>query len=268
MNLNNPTVNITVNKSRLKRYTSINEMPTYFLRNQSEFQIEIFNPTDNVVMAKIKLNDKSISQGGLVIKPGERVFLERYLNNPTKFLFETYEVENSNEVISAIKNNGGIKVEFYEELIYTNLLPNYQDLRFNLFDASSNNTAGNYNTLGSTTNAVTTTTPYATTTSNSSIFSTNSFTDNQSLNRAINVGTSSMAIETGRVQSGGFSEQKMVKVNKNFSYVPFYSVEYKLLPISQKINTVKDLNVKVYCKNCGKKAGKTDRFCGSCGFKL
>ena len=98
-----PTAGIAVNKSRLKVYSKGSEMPTYYLQKGQEFQIELFNPTTEVVLAKISLNNTLISQGGLILNPGQRVFLERYIDVPKKFLFDTYEVANTDEVKKAIE---------------------------------------------------------------------------------------------------------------------------------------------------------------------
>ena len=70
------------------------------------FQIELFNPTSFILLAKIKLNGNAISGGGLVIRPGERIFLERFLEENKKFLFDTYKVDNIAAVKKAIKENG------------------------------------------------------------------------------------------------------------------------------------------------------------------
>src|SRR6185369_9879640 len=96
-----PTAQLCINKSRLKVYNK-ETSPTYYLTNGQEFQIELFNPTTDTILAKIQLNGKYISQGGLVLRPGERVFLERYIDVAKKFLFETYEVANTSEVKQAI----------------------------------------------------------------------------------------------------------------------------------------------------------------------
>lgn len=67
-------------------------------------------------MAKIYINGEAVSDSGLIIKPGRREWLERYIDKPRKFKFDTYEVEAGNsDVKAAIKNNGSIKVEFYKE---------------------------------------------------------------------------------------------------------------------------------------------------------
>jgi hypothetical protein len=111
-----PTANLAVNKSRVKLYNKQGDLPTYYLQKGQEFQIELFNPTTDAILAKITLNGNVISQGGLVINPGQRIFLDRYLDVAKKFLFDTYEVANTQEVKEAIVNNGDFKVEFYREM--------------------------------------------------------------------------------------------------------------------------------------------------------
>jgi rRNA maturation endonuclease Nob1 len=81
------------------------------------------------------------------------------------------------------------------------------------------------------------------------------------------VAKKSKTIETGRVEEGSKSDQKFKTVNKDFEYFAFHTVEYKLLPVSQKINTSEDLNVRRYCTNCGAKQHKDHKFCGHCGTK-
>ena len=136
-----PAAHLAVNKSRLKVYKNVGPMPTYYLQKGQEFQIELFNPTQDVVLAKISLNGKAISQGGLVLNPGQRVFLDRYIDVAKKFLFDTYEVSGqSEEVKKAIENNGDIKVEFYRErqpISYGNPI---------WVNGSSTTTLGAYNT--------------------------------------------------------------------------------------------------------------------------
>lgn len=49
--------------------------------------------------------------GGLVLRPGERVFLDRYLAEKRKLIFNTYIVSgNSEEIARAIANNGQIEI--------------------------------------------------------------------------------------------------------------------------------------------------------------
>jgi rRNA maturation endonuclease Nob1 len=53
----------------------------------------------------------------------------------------------------------------------------------------------------------------------------------------------------------------------NWEIYPFHTLEYKMLPLSQKINTSEDINIKRYCTNCGAKLSKGHKFCSSCGTK-
>lgn len=317
-----PTANITINKSRLKIYKG--DVPTYYLKKGQEFQIELFNPTKDTILGKIFLNTKAIAQGGLVLRPGERVFLERYIDVAKKFKFDTYEVSgNNNEVKKAIEDNGDFKVEFYTEIKRrpilrieptiirynttdkTTLGNNFTDLtrgytngiQTNYIDDSGQGYSGNITAGGSnlTTNSLTNNVSNTSFTDNT--FHTTSFFDvNQSnatldwmepdmevtnMSKSLDVEPTSYTrglgkknksrskkIETGRVEEGSHSDQEMTYVKKDWSYLPFHTVEYKLLPISQKVNTTQDVNIKRYCTVCGKKAGKGDNFCGKCGNKL
>jgi hypothetical protein len=278
-----PSAHIAVNKSRLKVYKNVGSLPTYYLQKGQEFQIELFNPTQDVIMAKISLNSKVISQGGLVLNPGQRVFLDRYLDIAKKFMFDTYEVSaNNEEVKKAIENNGDFKVEFYREKTAVQVYSN---------PITWINTGGGYGygTLtGSLGNYTTGTDPQflkgstTTNTSNSvshdvSSNSDMSFMDSSYERSAIELDSlvddsvssskKSKTIETGRVEKGSNSDQEFTYVNKSFEYFSFHTLEYKLLPISQKVNTVEDINVKRYCTQCGKKQGSGDNFCAGCGKK-
>jgi len=281
-----PTANIAVNKSRIKVYNKKGEMPTYYLQSGQEFQIEIFNPTTDVVLAKITLNNTPISQGGLVLNPGQRVFLDRYLDVAKKFKFDTYEVANTKEVKKAIENNGDVKVEFYRER-----KPYYGGLQLqgSVMGGSFggpvwiNNTAGGYVPNSFTTTSMNSNASFTTTSmnvGNTALYNSSIATmDSLSLGdvsvssapikkeKSVLRSVKSKSIETGRVEQGSHSDQKFRTVNKDFECFTFHTVEYKLLPVSQKINTAEDLNVKVYCTNCGTKLGKGHKYCSSCGTK-
>lgn len=282
-----PTANIAVNKSRLKVYKNTGDMPTYYLQKGQEFQIELFNPTTDVILAKIILNGNPISQGGLVLNPGQRVFLDRYLDVAKKFLFDTYEVSNTEEVKKAIEKNGDFKVEFYRERV-----PNY----LNTLTINSNTSRGfggtliNNTTIGGYASSIPNGSVNLTNTSGhigttalydasvnltncagsitlDSMVSTLSMDAPKEANPTRMLKSRSKSIETGRVEKGSDSDQKVVTVDKKFEYWAFHTIEYKMLPVSQKINTVEDIQVKVYCTNCGAKLGKGHKFCGQCGTK-
>jgi len=267
---NVPTANIAVNKSRIKLYDKNVEVPTYYLKKGQEFQIELANMTTDVVLAKIILNGKSLSQGGLVLNPGQRVFLDRYLDVAKKFLFDTYDVSNTQEVKDAIRDNGDIKVEFYRENINTYQSP----IVIRPLDYTYHPDIIRYNTY--TSNTYCASQPVfgrPNTNDNTTLTSTlGGYSSGQILTSALSANNSplrgvSKSLETGRVEKGSDSNQELTSVNKSFYYLPFHTVTYKLLPISQKINTLEDINVKRYCTSCGAKVGKTDRFCSQCGAK-
>ena len=308
-----PTANIAVNKSRVKLYNKQGDLPSYYLQKGQEFQIELFNPTKESILAKITLNGNVISQGGLVLNPGQRVFLDRYLDVAKKFLFDTYEVANTQEVKEAIVNNGDFKVQFYRELkprqrtpiLKFNTLnsrsifggPNYDQgiIRydstntggyvhnsstapntplcdtFTTSTTSINAVGGSYSTTGLLTGDLSTNAFYS-----SSVYDGSATMDWMQTEKSVETPKNptrslktkkSKSIETGRVEEGSHSDQKFKTVNKDFEWFAFHTIDAKLLPVSQKVNTVEDINVKVYCTNCGAKLGKGHKFCSTCGTK-
>jgi hypothetical protein len=271
-----PTVNIAVNKSRIKLYTKNVEMPTYYLEKNQEFQIEIFNLTTDVVLAKISLNNKVLSQGGLVLNPGQRVFLDRYFDIAKKFLFDTYDVSNTTEVKEAIKNNGDVKIEFHRESKSLESPPIYIEK----FDWTYRpETQPYYGDYVNTQPAFTTTTDFSNTFVNySQPINSDNYTGDMSFSlysaslseptQKLKNRSLSKNIETGRVEQGSLSDQKFKVVDKNFEFLPFHTVEYKLSPISQKLNTVADINIKKYCTNCAHKLKKKYKFCPICATKV
>lgn len=300
MKTTNPIAHICINKSRVKIYDKETD-PKVYLSKQTEFQIELFNPTTDVVLAKISLNGKAISQGGLVLNPGQRVFLDRYIDVAKKFLFDTYEVSGqSEEVKKAIENNGDIKVEFYRErqpINYGNpIWINGSSLSIGSYNTGTDpqylrNTTTNAPITGTlTTQGISSSSAYyssdasnmqnCASTFTSSVPTmdwmdqelsreTKSLSDEAPVKKTIRARSlAKKSIETGRVEAGSKSDQEFRYVDKKFEYFPFCTVEYKLLPTSQKINTVADIQVKRYCTQCGAKTGKTDRFCSSCGNKI
>jgi hypothetical protein len=252
-----------------------------------EFQIELFNPTSNSVLAKIYLNNNIISQGGLVLRPGERVFLDRYIDVAKRFKFDVYEVSNTQEVQKAIEKNGDFKVEFYTETTplnstitisnnpswtyYTNPITYFSNsgtLSTPMGVTTSNtNYSGTVNLTGMGNGSSSYTTDLNTKSFNGTSATFTSSIGNYSSNATSKTLRRSKTVETGCVEAGSQSDQKLQTVNKSFNYYPFHTVEYKLLPISQKVNTADDINVKRYCTHCGTKQKPEFKFCPSCGNK-
>lgn len=242
---------ITKGKQRLKQFTDI-----VYLKNGDEFEIELFNPTHNKVLAKIEMNGNSIGNG-IILRPGERVFLERYLDEAKKFLFETYHVNGDDkEVKQAIANNGDVVVRFYNE----NVIPNYLSS-----SGSVLTTNGIYNPITYTTNTATPLYNNTFTTTNNTFTTTSTSTNtfyNTSLTNSI-----SKNVETGRVEKGSNSDQSFTYDNSSFySYTSATNV-WKIKPESTKLKTKEDLVI--YCGECGSKRKKdTHKFCPHCGTKF
>lgn len=113
-----PSAKIALKRNVLKMY-EVEKTDVVYLKDDAEFEIELFNPLQESVLAKIKINGKFINNGGLIINPGQRIFLERYLDDNKKFKFSTYKVENNNpDVDYAIALNGFVEVFFYKEIAY------------------------------------------------------------------------------------------------------------------------------------------------------
>jgi len=278
-----PCAYISKDRKRLKQFGQ-----TVYLNNGDEFQLELFNPSSTTVLAKIKLDGSYISGGGIVLKPGQRVYLERYLDDARKFKFETYEVDGtSNEVLDAISGNGDVVIDFFDEYkqpVWNNPITyggsfggsvhTYYNNPFNINGSttttngnvsftSSNNTAGfNFNT-----------TSISNTFAGPNLRSETSRLKKSKPNSRSEVTMDSLidnnenSIETGRVEKGGSSDQSFKTVDKTFNHYTCSTSIWKILPVSQQVFEKQDL--KVYCANCGKKRKKdSDKFCSSCGNKF
>ena len=228
-----PSAFITVRKQRQKQNGK-----NVYLHDRTEFEIELHNPTNESILAKISLNGNRISNSGVVLKPGQRVFLERYLDEDRKFLFETYEVSDSKTNQRAIENNGLVIVEFFNKMIFNNYghLGGYTYLNNQPLLYGSGIVNGNP-TLFTTTGL-----------GNSNIIR--------------NTSTSDVKIETGRVEKGDKSDQEFGTSYEMFNTNVSWIKEWKILPYSQKDKTTKDLVKKCAC---GTKMKDNYKFCPNCG---
>jgi hypothetical protein len=286
-----PYAYITKDRKRLKQFGQ-----NVYLNNGEEFELELFNPSSTTVLAKIKLDGSYISGGGIVLKPGQRVFLERYLDDARKFKFETYEVDGtSNEVLDAIAGNGDVVIDFFDEYkqpVFNNPITVYGGSfggPIHTYNSNPFTLTGGY--VGNTT--TTTSTNYSSTNTPGVSFNTTSVNNTfagpnkrgilgpnnrgvlRSLKKSkpnsrseVTMDMLSMdSIETGRVEKGGSSDQSFKTVDKTFNHYTCSTSIWKILPVSQQVFEKQDL--KVYCTNCGKKRKKdSDKFCSSCGNKF
>lgn len=244
-----PTAHITKKKSRLKVYNGHN----VFLNDKDNFEFELHNPTQKSVLCKIKLNGSYISTSGIVLRPGQRVFLERFLDTNNKFEFSTYTVKDTSENRSAIDLNGDVLIEFYNE----------QELNY-YPHLSGGNWSNGWTTIN-------TGSPYygnmTFTTSSSNIVGTTStsFYSSTSTPTGPNI-RSKKSIETGRVEKGEKSNQTFTNSYQQFNYHTSHTVKLKILPLSNKNINVEE--IRQYCTECGIKVKKNFKFCPSCGNKL
>ena len=235
-----------------------------FLEDKEEFEIELFNPLTVSVLADIKLNGQSISKTGLVVKPGQRIYLDCFIDDKKKFKFSTYEIENSGEVLDATQNNGLLEVFFYKEDVIT--LDNWQRKFDRIivekwypvyypsypvypyynrpsiwYGTNSPTVGGSCVTTNLTIGVIGTTT-------------TNTYSSNNLINCSytsdVNVpygGTtvnnlfSVNNVETGRVEKGEKSKQKFTEVDIDFEKHYISSTIIQILPESRKPAEVKDV---------------------------
>ena len=276
-----PEAKICIGKNRLKIYQD----KYIYLNNGDEFTIELYNPTQSSILAKISLNDKIISNSGLVIRSGERIHLDRFLDEAKKFMFDTYEVSNTKTNQKAIEKNGLVKIEFFNEYIPTYTYYENNNFLLGGYGTTGNpvitptwTTSGNHSFIGggklTTTNGTsgysfigngrnnTSTSCYATILNSNNI----SYTNTSAIGDTLSSVNNSKSIETGMIEKGSNSNQKFSQSNKSFCVLSFKSIEYQILPKSQK--PVESQELRNYCFNCGSKAKKEHRFCSACGTKL
>ena len=239
----NPTVYIKANDEIKVLSDRSNNI---YLKDKTEFSFELFNPLQKSVLAVFYINGEKISNDGLVIRPAQRINLERYLDNDKKFLFTTYEVADNDPIVkAAIANNGSIKVIFYQEKIKEQ----YLDLNYR--GGQSVSSMGRSKSRG-----------FAKT--NISYTNFNSSIDYAPEERFRGITTTSQTTttETGRIEQGTTSNQQLMQVQMEFENFPLCTIEYKLLPESLKPTSTK------FCGRCGLEQLKSNNFCTECGTKF
>jgi hypothetical protein len=239
-----PTAHIAVNRNRLKKYGE-----QVYLKDKTHFEIELFNSKTVKVLAKIYLDGVLISTAGIVINPGQRVFLERWIDEPKKFLFETYEVDRSAEAKAAIRENGKVKVEFYEQVFSSNTTLNIIPSTWTY--TSDNSGQPIYGGITQTSMAYF-----------------NSAMDIIGQNSAITRSSITLdSFETGRAEKGEDSNQGFTTDNSSYNSWTCNTVHIQILPESQKPVEVSE--IRNYCTNCGTRHKKSSwKFCPSCGTKI
>ena len=242
-----------------------------FLEDKEEFEIELFNPLTVSVLADIKLNGQSISKTGLVVKPGQRVYLDCFIDDKKKFKFSTYEIENSGEALDATQNNGLLEVFFYKEDVitldnwkskfdriivekwYPVYYPSYPIYPYynrpSIWYGTNSPTIGGSCVTTNLNNGI-----IGTTTTSNAYYSSNNVV-NCSYTSDVNVpygGTTvnnlsnsfsikPTSLETGRVEKGEVSKQKFTEVDMDFEKQYIASTIIQILPESRKPAEVKEV---------------------------
>lgn len=219
-----------------------------YLDSNQEFEIEIHNPLRESVLADIRLNGSSIAKTGLVIKPGQRIYLDCFVDDRKKFIFQTYQIDNTQESLDAIVDNGLLEVFFYKEQAVTlqNWMEKYHRVVIKEYPVYfpiypqwySYPYYGTIN-IGTT---VTTNSVYGGVLngniSNSCTFTSGSLTSGNSYYNSVDLG----ALETGRVEKGEKSNQQFVDVDMDFEKNYIHHLVYQLLPSSRKPMEIKKIS--------------------------
>ena len=236
-----------------------------YLDDNQEFEIEIHNPLKESVLADIRLNGGSIAKTGLVIKPGQRVYLDCFVDDRKKFIFQTYTVDGDQKSLDAIVDNGLLEVFFYKEQAVT--LQNWND-RFHKVIIHEYHPVyypvyprwyPTYYTLGTGTittcnsvNTLTTTSAYNTSSSYGGVLNNgsygSSFTNCSLTSGSLTSGSAYYnspvggSLETGRVEKGEKSNQQFVDVDMEFEKNYIHHLVYQLLPSSRKPKDINDIS--------------------------
>lgn len=261
---------ITKGKQRLKKFNfhsnRVSAGGFVYLNDGDTFEIEMFNPHSTNVLARLKLNGKYITSTGIILRPGERVFLERFLDKPVKFRFSTYEVDDTDQIKKAIVDNGNVEIEYFDEYV-----PLYPWMGGGItWTGGWNTTTAPYVYNPTTTGTfftpsgatfISSALPGATYSNSSNIIGNDPGIVPASMN-------TNSKIETGRIENGGKSDQHFVDMDIQFNTYTFKIDKWKILPLSQKPIVVSE-DVKLYCTDCGARIKKSNyKFCPHCGTQV
>ena len=277
---NDALAKIAIAKNLLKEYKTAESDRVVYLTNGTEFQIYLKNPYQTHLGIKISVNNKSMGDNMLVLRPGQSFWLDRFINENKKLLFSTYDVENTQEMKYATAQNGKVTIQFYheKERDYNNIVQvkhynnnnNWDNYCLNLNDVKLNCDCEIANTVSTQTYY---NSPSSTFTSSGiSGTLTGSTGMPKTLRREVDRSATAkvdtnLSLETGRVEKGGYSDQKFDRCDIDFDYWAFKTENIQILPSSRKQIRPEETRRK-YCCQCGKKVGPKDRFCSNCGAKL
>jgi hypothetical protein len=242
-----PTFSISVNGNKVKVYDN-NKV---YLKGGTQFELSFENLTPYNYKAEISFNDKK--QGsGLVLSPGMRFKLDRFMDVDRKLLTDVYKVDDVPEVQEAISKNGWVSVSFFKEKV---VAPITWTTNWN-YSSTAGNGSYDVNNFSGNVRSRDFTKGITNTTNTSNTLCMNSFAS---------LGDTIPQKETTRIEQGDKSNQEFRYINMDFEYNPDYTLTYQILPESFiPVNTVRPSDIRNYCQRCGRKIKKGWRGCPNC----
>lgn len=243
-----------------------NELKLYqgnivYLNDGDNFELRFFNPLQEKIGVEIMFNGIRKGDGYLVLNPGQDLTLDRFLDEQRKMLFETYTINGNNkEAVEAIEKNGVISFNFYKEY-YSNSQQKNVNVNYDFppkptrHSTLSATFTSNYATLDNL-NGIDQMTMFS-----SPVYYNEVDYSNLKLNETFK------SLETGRIEKGDISDQRLKGINMNFASSPFHSMTYRLMPYSTMNREIGE--IRQYCSECGYRLRKSSwKFCPSCGTEI
>lgn len=288
----NPTVHLTVGRNRRTRYGA----DQYRLKDGDEYELELHNPTTGTVGARLTVDGRPLGSTTVVLRPGERVYIERWLDEARKLRFGTYAVDDTPGNRAAVSRNGVVRAEFLRERVPPPPpVPNpwvtlaaypYAQYSFTAGAPDADLGAGTCS-LGSASasagiNFCSTDLTGADATYSRSFDSapeerTRGGQSTNHLSRRVTTKSTSFGGEikaknaapemlTGRSEKGSHSGQSFQRVSIEFEHWAFHTEEFRIMPLDSE--DAQDA-VKKYCTGCGTRARRqTWKWCPNCGTKI
>lgn len=256
-----PTVFLSVGRNRRPLFRGADGGAEYRLRDGEEYELEIHNTTQGTVGARVRVEGRPIGQTLLVLRPGERVYLERWMDRAQKFRFSTYTVDGSPESAAATANNGRVTVEFFRErqssvLDWTTITcgPGYSPGYSQAIGGDVWGFAGD-----------STTSYYCSTSGSASTCQHVNSVKLSSPRRLVKSASSAAPVVTGRTEAGSASGQSFSTVDLAFEAWAFHTASLRVLPLLAESAA----DARRYCTSCGTRARKASwRHCPNCGTAL
>lgn len=270
-----PSVVVTSNHNELKLYQG----NIVYLNDGDNFELRFFNPLQEKIGVEIMFNGIRKGDGYLVLNPGQDLTLDRFLDEQRKMLFETYTINGNNkEAVEAIEKNGVISFNFYKEYYSNSNQQKNVNVDYNFPPKPMNSMngmmgmkgmTGNFGSIGQ---SGTLSNTYSTLCMGIVAENYIDYSEYvaENLNSDIKYSkyiAEKLDLETGRIEKGDISDQRLKDINMNFTSSPFHSMTYRLMPYSTMNREIGE--IRQYCSECGYRLRKSSwKFCPSCGTEI